>query len=65
MVWLDDNMPGNCYQVPTDVVRPQALSSRKLIAITDVLGRNHPIQANILLFYIYDDGTVDKRILME
>ena len=37
-------------------------SIKKLIAITDMLGRNSKEIKNKLLFYIYDDGTVDKII---
>ena len=39
-------------------------SNKKLIKYVDVLGRtNNP--SNTLLFYIYDDGTVEKRIVIE
>ena len=35
---------------------------KKLVAITDLLGRPAKEGNNKLLFYIYDDGTVEKRI---
>ena len=36
--------------------------SKKIIKISDVLGRNvHEKSKNILLFYIYNDGTVTKK----
>ena len=41
---------------------------RKLVKITDLLGREvHPEKVidNITLFYIYSDGTVEKRIVIE
>ncbi len=41
---------------------------RKLVKITDLLGREvHPEKVidNITLFYIYSDGTVKKRIVIE
>jgi hypothetical protein len=38
---------------------------RKLIKIIDVLGRNTDPKSNAPLFYIYDDGTVEKRIVIE
>jgi len=34
---------------------------RKLVAITDLLGRPSKEGSNKLLFYIYDDGTVEKK----
>ena len=39
-------------------------SNKKLIKYIDVLGRTNN-QSNTLLFYIYDDGTVEKRIIIE
>jgi hypothetical protein len=39
-------------------------TKNELINITDVLGRETK-QTNQPLFYIYDDGTVDKRIVIE
>ena len=33
--------------------------------IVDVLGKNSSYKKNTLLFYIYDDGTVQKRIIFE
>ena len=38
--------------------------SRNVIKITDLLGRETK-QTNQALFYIYDDGTVEKRIVIE
>jgi polyhydroxybutyrate depolymerase len=39
--------------------------NKKTLAITDMLGRNTKVLKNIPLFYIYDDGTVEKRIIIE
>jgi len=39
-------------------------TQRKLLRITDVLGRATTEQQNIPLFYIYDDGTVEKQIIL-
>ena len=40
-------------------------SSKSLIKITDVLGQDTKEKANTTLFYIYDDGKVQKRIIIE
>jgi hypothetical protein len=40
---------------------PKRMSS--LIMITDILGRPTKITKNQLLFFIYDDGTVEKKIV--
>ena len=39
-------------------------SNKKLIKYVDVLGRTNKLSNN-LLFYIYDDGTVEKKIIIE
>ncbi|MEC7863825.1 MAG: CotH kinase family protein [Bacteroidota bacterium] len=38
---------------------------RVLIRVTDILGQEAPYRRNTPLFYIYDDGTVEKRIVIE
>jgi hypothetical protein len=38
---------------------------RKLIKITDILGREVNLRKNELMLYIFDDGTVEKRIIIE
>jgi len=39
--------------------------SNKLKKVSDVLGRISKIQKNTTLFYIYDDGKVEKKIIIE
>lgn len=39
--------------------------TKKLLKIVDVLGRHIQPNRNIPLFYIYDDGTVEKKITIE
>ena len=36
-----------------------------LTKITDVLGRESNEESNFPLFYIYDDGTVERKIIVE
>jgi len=40
-------------------------SNRYLISIVDILGRERKPTPNVPLFYRYDDGTVEKRIVIE
>ena len=40
-------------------------SKAKLLKVTDILGRETKGTKNEPLFYIYDDGTVEKRIAIE
>nr|MBC8265618.1 FG-GAP repeat protein [Flavobacteriales bacterium] len=36
-----------------------------LLRITNILGQETPYKKNTTLFYIYDDGTVEKRIIID
>jgi len=36
---------------------------KKLVKVVDLLGRETEIEINKVLFYIYDDGSVDKKII--
>jgi hypothetical protein len=42
-----------------------ANTKSNLVKITDMLGQETPYRRNTPLFYIYDDGTVEKRIVIE
>jgi hypothetical protein len=42
------------------------INDRKLLKIIDALGREvSRIEKNTLLFYIYDDGSIDKKYITE
>ena len=42
-----------------------ANNKSKLVKIIDMLGQETPYRKNTPLFYIYDDGTVEKKIIIE
>jgi len=44
---------------------PMNSKKGKLLKVTDILGRETKGKRNQPLFYIYDDGTVEKRIVIE
>ena len=50
--------------VPTSILDISEDKSN-LLKITDMLGQETPCRRNTPLFYIYDDGTVEKRIVIE
>ena len=50
---------------PTAIIDINASGDRKLISIVDVLGRESKGTRNEPFFYIYDDGTVEKKIIVE
>ena len=56
----------------SNIINPSLISSpinenfnRRLIYVSDFLGRRIKEKKNQPLFYIYDDGTVEKRIVIE
>ena len=53
------------YSYISSVSNTDEGNSRKLIAIKDALGKSVDRVANVPLFYIYDDGTVEKRIFID
>ena len=60
---ISDATSVNAYN-PTGVINIKN-TSKTLIKVTDVLGQETPYRRNTPLFYIYDDGTVEKRIIVE
>jgi len=42
-----------------------SIAGRTLIRITDMLGQETPYRRNTTLFYIYDDGTIEKKIIID
>jgi len=51
--------------VTTTGISDIANNKSNLVKITDMLGQETPYKRNTPLFYIYDDGTVEKRITIE
>ena len=49
--------------IPTSIL--EFNSERKLLKITNLLGKETKRNRNELLFYLYDDGIVEKRIILE
>jgi hypothetical protein len=58
-----NNHTSNCINSTfIEVLKP---IKRELVEVRDVLGRKTKINNNQPLFYIYDDGTVEKRITID
>ena len=60
---------GNIWMLMT-MAQPTAInelnfSNRELLKVVDILGRNANGNKNEPLFYIYNDGTVEKKIIIE
>ena len=50
---------------PASVINYNSTNQKTLIKITDILGRETNGTRNKFLFYIFDDGTVEKKIIIE
>jgi hypothetical protein len=50
---------------PTNINEQSIRLNKELVSTINVLGQEVKIAANQPLFYIYDDGTVEKRIVIE
>ena len=48
--------------LPTTISNLVMEENRKLVQIVDILGREVKPSQNIILFYIYDDGSGEKDI---
>jgi hypothetical protein len=53
------------YSPLSDIKNIKQNTNRKLIGINDALGRTVKAEKRIPLFYLYDDGTVEKKIILE
>ena len=53
----------SCPAIQTSI--QEHTTNKELLKVTDLLGRETKGTKNEVLFYIYDDGTVEKRIVVE
>ena len=51
------------FSIPTGI--KEHTTNKQLLKVTDILGRETKGTKNEVFFYIYDDGTVEKRIVIE
>ncbi len=48
-----------------DILEADIHLNRTLIKIVDVLGRETNVQPNIPQLYLYDDGSVEKKVIVQ
>ena len=66
LVDMQNNNDTSCIITTISAVNElPGVNKRKLLRITDLLGRKTPFRKSTPLFYIYDDGTVEKKINIE
>jgi len=64
-VFIDHFVLTETTEPLTTGVNEVAQQEKKLVKIVDILGRESKPTAKGLLFYIYSDGTVEKKIVIE
>lgn len=71
--WTGDNIDSqiyfseNCNNDCSNITRINELNAtpKKLIRIVDLLGRKTPFKPNTPLLYIFNDGTVKRRVILQ
>ena len=62
----DENISIENESISTNTHEATTISSlRELLKIKTILGQSTKPKPNTPLFYIYDDGTVEKKIIIE
>ena len=62
---IPNGMIGNFTVIDGTTAIKDHSTNKELLKVTDLLGRETKGTKNEPLFYIYDDGTVEKRIVIE
>ena len=65
MVENDDDNDGICNDDEIDSIHDLSNPERSLVKVTNLLGQEVKITPNTTLLFIYDDGSVQKRVLAE
>ena len=63
-LYLDDNLIATGLMQSTSIISSN-FTNKKLIKVVDILGREVNKERNTPLFYIYDNGSVEKKIILE
>ena len=62
---LIDFLDNNLKNSTSNITNTQSETKNKLIKIVDILGRDRNTKNNTLLFYIYNNGTVEKKMILK
>ena len=64
-LWSSSNLILTGCSNATDIELVDPIVTKRLLSVVGILGKEVSQQKNSVLFYIYDDGTVEKRIVIE
>ena len=66
VTWIWDANTGNWSRMGAITSKGEiGTSDKKILKVVDVLGRETSINSNKILFFIYDDGTIEKRYIID
>ena len=66
--WFAGNPNTSCiypFYITGTTLTEEELINKELLKVIDILGREENQKRNTPLFYIYDDGAVEKKIILE
>ena len=50
---------------PLSISTSTLTDDKKLLKVVDAIGREVNVKLNTILFYIYDDGTIEKKTIIK
>ena len=63
--YRDRSLAWSQWSSPIPFYTDESIITKNLIKVVDILGRNIKAQNNIIGFYVYDDGSVEKKIVFD
>jgi len=63
--WTKDSWTSFSNNCSVSAVNKNKTPSKRLLKVVDVFGRKITPKPNIPLFYIFDDGTVEKKLIID
>ena len=60
-----DSPWNDCDSTTTNTINTIESKNRNLVRIADVLGRDADNKKNQVLFFIFDDGTIEKKYIIK
>ena len=63
--YRDRSLSWSEWSIPIPFSTDNSIAKNQIIRIIDILGREVKLESNKILFYIYDDGTVSKKIVFD
>ncbi len=63
--YRDRSLAWSEWSLPIPFFTDASIESNRLVKIVDILGRDIKLKNNNICFYIYEDGSVEKKIILD